>query len=421
MDPRTTPAFLRGMTQSRSVTRRDWSRVTRREAMRLAGLSAAGLALSACGVQGKKAAPPKKDAVADYWASKKKNGTLRFANWPLYIDKDGKKYPSLELFTADTGIQVSYTEAIQDTPSFFGKIQPQLAAGGDIGYDLMVLTNSIQLNKAIALGYLVPLDHSKLPNFAAHAAQKVKNPVWDPGNTYTIPWTVGLTGIAYNPKYVDEVTSINDLWNPKYKGKVGMMLDTQEVANFGMFALGIDPDKSTEADWRKAAAKLQEQRDAGLVRKYYENDYVDALVRGDVWITMAWSGDIFQQVAEGKDLKFVVPAEGGTIWTDNMCIPKTAQNPVDALTLMDYVYQPKIATMLVEYINYITPVPATKDLVLADAAKAKGEDKEALEQLAESPMIYPSDADMARLRSYKTLTPAEEKVFEDIFQPITQG
>lgn len=157
------------------------------------------------------------------------------------------------------------------------------------------------------------------------------------------------------------------------------------------------------------------------MRKYYENDYVDALARGDIWITMAWSGDIFQQIAEGKDLRFVVPDEGGTIWTDNMCIPKTAQNPVDALTLMDYVYQPKIATMLVEYINFITPVSSAKDLVLADAAKAKGDEKKALEQIAESPLIFPSEADMAKLRSYKTLNSAEEKVFEDIFQPITQG
>ncbi len=413
MHPRTNPAFLRGMTQSRSVTRRD--------ALRLAGLSAAGLALAGCGVQGKKVAPPQKDAVADYWAAKKQNGTLRFANWPLYIDKDGKRYPSLEMFTADTGIKVSYQEAIQDNPSFFGKVQPLLASGSDIGYDLMVLTNGIHLGRAMQLGYLAPLDHSKLPNFAANAAQKVKGPTWDPNNTYTIPWTVGLTGIAYNPKYVDEVKSVEDLWNPKYKGKVGMMSDSQEIANFALFSLGVDPDKSTETDWRKAGEKLKAQRDAGLVRRYYENDYVDALARGDVWITMAWSGDIFQQVAEGKDLKFVIPQEGGTIWTDNMCIPKTAQNPVDALKLMDYVYQPKIATMLVEAINYITPVPATKDLVLADAAKKTGEEKKALEQLANSPMIYPAESDMARLRSYKTLTPAEEKVFESIFQPITQG
>lgn len=413
MDFRTNPALLRGMTQSRSVSRRD--------ALRLAGLSAAGLALAGCGVQGKKAAPPRKDAVAAYWASHKKNGVLRFANWPLYIDKDGKRYPSLEMFTADTGIKVSYREAIQDNPTFFGKIQPLLAANNDIGFDVMVLTNGLHLTRALNLGYLVPVDHSRLPNFAANAAPKVKNPIWDPGNAHTVPWMVGVTGIAYNPRYVDEVTSVEDLWNPRYKGKVGMMLDTQEIANFGMFALGVDPDASTEADWRRAGERLKAQRDAGLVRKYYENDYVDALARGDIWITMAWSGDIFQQVAEGKDLRFVIPREGGTIWTDNLCIPKTAQNPVDALALMDYVYQPKIATMLVEAVNYITPVPATKDLVLADAAKATGEEKASLERMAGSPLIFPAESDMGRLRSFKVLSAAEEKVFESVFQPISQG
>ncbi|WP_285772830.1 spermidine/putrescine ABC transporter substrate-binding protein [Microtetraspora sp. NBRC 13810] len=402
------------MTQNRHPSRRD--------ALRLAGLSAAGLALAACGVQGQRVAPPAQDAVAGYWSGKKKNGALRFANWPLYIDKDGSKYPSLEKFTAESGIKVTYQEPIQDMTTWFGKIQPLLAANQDIGYDLMVMTNGIHLGRAIDLGYLVPLDHAKLPNFAANASPSVKNPVWDKNNTYTIPWTVGVTGIAYNPKYVDgDITSIQELWNPKYKGKIGMMLDVQEVANFGMFALGIDPDKSVQADWEKAAAKLQEQRDAGLVRKYYENDYVDALVRGDIWITMAWSGDIFQQITEGENLRFVVPEEGGTIWTDNMCIPKTAQNPVDALTLMDYVYRPEIAQMLVEYINYITPVPATKDLVLAHAGQEKGEDRKFLEEVAASPLIYPSDADLARLRSYKSLSSAEEKVYEGLFQPITQG
>ncbi|MFC4591790.1 polyamine ABC transporter substrate-binding protein [Sphaerisporangium corydalis] len=412
-------AFLRGLTQSRGRT---GSPITRRDALRVAGLSAAALGLAACGVQGKKVAAPQASAAAGYWADKKKTGTLRFANWPLYIDKEGKKYPTLEKFTKDTGIKVTYQEAIQDNSTWFGKIQPQLSAGQDIGYDLMVMTNGIQLGRAIALGYLVQLDHSKLPNFAANAGARYKNPTFDPNNTYTVPWQSGLTGIAYNPKYIDgDVTSIKELWNPKYKGKVGMLLDSQEIANFGMFLLGIDPDKSVQADWEKAGVKLQEQRDAGIVRKYYENDYVDALVRGDIWICMAWSGDIYQQVAEGQDLKFVVPDEGGNIWTDNMCIPKTAQNPVDALAMMDFVYQPEVAATLAKYITYITPVPATQALVKAEADKASGDEKKSLELMASSPLIYPSEADMAKLRSYKTLTSAEEKVFEGIFQPITQG
>ncbi|WP_182877513.1 polyamine ABC transporter substrate-binding protein [Microbispora sp. H10670] len=409
------PAFLRGTTQRR---------LGRRDAFRLAGLSAAGLALAACGVQGKGTAKPTSSAQAQsevekYWSGKTGNGHVDFANWPLYMDP---KQPELKQFTKQTGITVTYKEVIQDNPSWFAKIQPQLAAGQSIDYDLMVVTNGLHFTQLVQLGYLVPLDHSKLPNFAANAGDRYKNESFDPGNVYSIPWASGMTGIAYNPKYVDTPpTSMADLWNPKYKGKVGMMSDSQEIANFGLFALGIDPDKSTEADWEKAAAKLREQRDAGIVRKYYDQAYIDPLAKGDIWLTMAWSGDVFQKnVSDGTDLKFVLPKEGATIWTDNMMIPKTATNPVDAITLMDFFYDVNVAGRLAEYINYVTPVPAAKDVIAADAAKATGEDKKLLDAVAGSELVFPTEDDYARLRSYKNFaTPQEQKKFESIFQAIT--
>ncbi|MBB2743317.1 UNVERIFIED_ORG: spermidine/putrescine transport system substrate-binding protein [Microbispora rosea subsp. rosea] len=415
-DPyRQDPALLRGMTQRR---------LGRRDAFRLAGLSAAGLALAACGVQGKGAARPSSSAQAQsevekYWSGKTKNGHVDFANWPLYMDP---KQPELKQFTQQTGITVTYKEVIQDNPSWFAKIQPQLAAGQSIDYDLMVVTNGLHFTQLVQLGYLVPLDHTKLPNFTANAGERYKNESFDPGNVYSIPWASGMTGIAYNPKYVDTPpTSMADLWNPKYKGKVGMMSDSQEIANFGLFALGIDPDTSTEADWQKAAAKLQEQRDAGIVRKYYDQAYIDPLAKGDIWLTMAWSGDVFQKnVSDGTDLKFVIPQEGATIWTDNMMIPKTATNPVDAIMLMDFFYDVNVAGHLAEYINYVTPVPAAKDVIAADATKATGADKKLLEQVSTSPLVFPSAEDYAKLRSYKNFkTPQEQKKFESIFQAIT--
>ena len=59
---------------------------------------------------------------------------------------------------------------------------------------------------------------------------------------------------------------------------------------------------------------------------------------------MAWSGDIFQLNSGGRRdrAQFAIPSEGAVIWTDNMCIPVGVENPVDAITYMDYVYQPKI-------------------------------------------------------------------------------
>ncbi|GAA0343924.1 spermidine/putrescine ABC transporter substrate-binding protein [Actinoallomurus spadix] len=402
------PELLRGMTRSR------------RDALRLFGLAGAGLGLAACGVKGQKAAPAKQSDVQKYWNGKTKHGHVNFANWPLYMDKG--RTP-LKQFTKETGISVTYREVIQDDPSWFGKIQPQLQANQSIGYDLMVITNGVSFTKLTELGYLVPLDHSKMPNFAKNAGAAYKNESFDPGNVYSVPYQTGITGIAYDPaKTGREITSLADLWDPKFKGKVGMFSDVQEIGNFGMMAVGVNPEQSTADDWKKAGAKLQEQKDQGIVRKYFDQDYIDALSRGDIWLSMAYSGDIFQQnLSEGSNLKFVIPEEGGTIWTDNLTIPKTAENPVDALTLLDYFYRPDVAAQLAEIVSYVTPVPGAKDVLAAEAAKATGSRKKTLQTLADSPLIFPSDADYARLRHYRKMTTAEEQQYNGVFQKITAG
>ncbi|WP_328469687.1 spermidine/putrescine ABC transporter substrate-binding protein [Actinoplanes sp. NBC_00393] len=398
-------------------------RLGRRDALRLGGLSAMGAFLAACGVEGKgkpgaSAAP---DAVAKFWSGKVQNNKLDFAGWPLYMDP---KKPELKKFTEKTGIAVKYDEVIQEMGPWFAKVQPQLSAGQSIGYDLMVITNGMQFGQFRDAGFLAPLDHSKLPNYAANAAKSYAQSAYDPGNVFSIPWASGITGIAYDEaKTGRPITKLADLWDPAFKGKVGMFSDLQELANFGLLAAGLDPAKSEEADWKKAAAKLQEQKDAGIVRKYYDQSYIDALGKGEVWITQAWSGDVFQKnVSDGTNFKFVIPEEGGTIWTDNMAIPITAANPVDAIMLMDFFYEVENAATLAEYINYVCPVPAAQAAMRKHAAALTGEDKAYLESVAESPLVFPGEADYAKLHYYVGFNTAEEQQdFSKVFDPIVLG
>ncbi len=407
------PILLRGLTQRR---------LNRRDALRISGLSLTGLALAACGVKGQGTATPTTpaaDAVRKYWANKTKHGKLDFANWPLYMDP---KKPELAKFTAATGIAVNYQEVIPEMGPWFSKVQPQLAAGQSIGYDLMVITNGIQFKQFVQSNFLAPLDHAQLPNFQANAGAAYKTTSYDPGNVYSVPWASGMTGIAYDPsKIKDPITKLSDLWNPAYKGKVGMFSDTQELGNFGMMVLGIDPAKSTPDDWQRAADKLKEQKAAGIVRKYYDQSYIDALGSGEVWITQAWSGDILQKnVSEGRDFKFIIPDEGATIWTDNFAIPITAANPVDAIMCMDFFYKPEIAATLAEYIGYVTPVPDAKAIIqqAADAAKP-GDDKDYLQAIATSSLVFPDSATYAKLRYYRDFAnAAEQNKYQTIFEPI---
>lgn len=412
------PDLLRGLTMPR---------VSRRRALQLGGLSTLGLALTACSIPGAKGSELGLNAarkeIRTFWKEQKKTGSFRFGNWPLYIDVDDKnqsKHPSLDLFTRQTGIKVTYSEDIQDNASFFGKIQPQLAAGQDIGYDIIVITNGLYLDKLIELDYVLPLDQNRMPNFYAYASDLVKNPSYDRGNVYTMAWQSGITGIGYDPKRLGrEITSWEDLQDPALKGKIGMFGDTADLPNAALCAIGVNPETSTEADWVKASDWLKRQRP--LVRKYYDQGYAAALAKGDIWASMAYSGDIFIANSEGANLKFVVPKEGASIWTDNMVIPAHAKHPLDAMTYMDWVYQPDVASMLAQYIDYITPVPASADSMRKEAEGLSGSDKQDLLALTEDPLIFPSESDYAKLHRFRVLAPEEEKRWNELFEPIYQS
>ena len=137
---------------------------------------------------------------------------------------------------------------------------------------------------------------------------------------------------------------------------------------------------------------------------------------------MAWSGDIFQQnLSSGTDLKFVIPDEGGTLWTDNMMIPRYAQNPVDAMMLMDWYYRPEIAAQLTESINYISAVPAAQRIIARDAARATGSSRQLLHEVATSELVWPSAADYKRLFSYADVTGKLQAQYEATFNPVIRG
>jgi len=405
-------SLLRGMTSRR---------LGRRDALRISGLTALGAALAACGVQGKgspqaSAAP---DAVEKFWSGKTKTNHVDFANWPLYMDP---KHPELKKFTAETGISVNYQEVIQEMGPWFAKTQPQLSAGQSIGFDLMVITNSIQFAQFRDSGFLAPLDHTKLPNFTKNAAASYTKEAFDPGNVYSVPWTSGMTGIAYDESKTGRpITKLADLWDPKFKGKIGMFSDSQELGNFGLLKLGIDPAKSTAEDWKKAADDLKKQKP--LVRKYYDQSYIDALGNGEVWITQAWSGDVFQKnISDSRNFKFVIPEEGGTIWTDNMTIPITAKAPVDAITLIDFFYRTDIAASLAEYISYVCPVPSAQEQMRQDAAKATGDTKQSILDVANSKLVFPSQDIYDKLHYYVSFeNVADQQTFQKTFEPIVLG
>ena len=405
------PALWRGLTRQR-LSRRGLLRA----GALTAGAVAAGTAglsglLAGCGDGSVAAAASDPAGSVAWWSKQRLHHTVNFANWPDYIDVLNGKHPTLEHFTALTGIRVSYSEPVSDDITFYNSIKPSLQRHQYTGYDIIVTTtNSPALGELISNGWLTPLDQSMMSNFRRYASRLAENPPWDPGNTYTMTWQSGWTAIGYNAKIVtDPGTSVGILFDGKYAGKVGMMSDLQELGSVGLLAIGVDPPTSTEADWRRAAAFLQKQKSAGIVRGYYDQSYIDKLKSGEIVVSQAYSGDIFQANLQQRyqDLQLMMPVEGGMFWTDNMCIPMYAQNPKDAMALMDYFYQPQVEAVVEYYNDYVCPVPAAQHVLLApsgwaaEALAAMGpEVGKPPAHAANSPLVFPTPQYQARSRNY---------------------
>jgi len=349
-------------------------------------------------------------------------GQLDFANWPLYIDiDDSGAYPTLDKFTAETGISVRYLEDINDNEEFFGLVQPDLAAGNPTGYDLMVFTDWT-VERMIRLGYLEPLDHSLLPTFAANAQELYLDPWYDPGNVYSIPYQSGITGIAYNPTLTGrEITSFDDLFDPEFAGRAGIFSEMRDTLCLTLLSMGVEPVTATIEQVQAAQQKLLEAAQRNQFRSDYGNDYYDALAAGDLAITIAWSGDISQmQLYDNADVRFVVPETGGMLWVDNMVIPKGAAHPIDAHAMMDFWYDVENATALTEYIGYFTPVSGVAEQVLEDAQTARDEgDEEWAAQLEViSQTAFPSNDQLQNVYTYPQLTEEEERTWNDLFNEV---
>ncbi len=299
--------------------------------------------------------------------------TLHFSNWTLYIDnKPGNRHPSLDQFQKKYGVHVAYAEDINDNASFFSKIQPALQSGQSTGRDLIVMTdNSRYPSLLIKKGWVEKIDKSAIPNLKNLIPQQ-RHPNWDPNRDYSLPWQSGMTGIGWNSKLTDPIETMGDLLgNKKLKGKVGLINEFADTLALIMAYNGDDPSKVTDKTFNKAIDTIQKSVHSGQIRAFYGNDYSGPFSKGDLVATMAWSGDVVQLQADNAHLQWNLPDTGGDIWTDNMLIPKGG-NVYTASVYMNWVYTPKIAAEIEDYVNYICPVLGAKEVLLKqDPAIAK--------------------------------------------------
>ncbi len=391
-------AVDRTLTQARS-TRRAFVGRAGSLALASTGLSAA---LAACGGAEGAAERSGGQAAAPQANTPKTPLTeVDWSNWTLYVDP--KELRRLE---RRTGLEVNYTEDVNDNNEFFGKVRQPLEQNRPIGRDLVVLTDWMTA-RWIRLGYLRPIDKRNVPN-ARNLQPTLQNPTFDRGRRFSLPWQSGMTAIGYNKRAVGEIRSIKQLFDPKFKGKVTMLTEARDSASLVLLMNGIRPERATIDQVLQAIETIDEANRAGQIRRFTGNDYTKDLTSGNVDLAVAYSGDMVQLKADNPELEFVIPEEGAVIWSDNMMVPEGAEQAYAAEVVMNYFYDPQVAARTAAYVNYVTPVAPARDVLARTDPET-----------AENPLIFPDEATLQRLSPYPVLDVNEEQQMNEAFQGVT--
>jgi spermidine/putrescine transport system substrate-binding protein len=331
-------------------------------------------------------------------------GELVISQWPFYIDRN-----TIPEFEKQDGVKVDYIEDVNDNNEIFAKLRPDLQNGESADRSIIVVSDWMA-RKMYDLGYLQNLDKDAIPTVNENMLDGLKSTSIDPDRSYTVPWQSGLTGLVVNTKEAPDVTSINDIFDPKYKGKVTVLTELRDTVPMILQGNGISPEDATTQDWIDAIDQLDEAVKSGQIRKLTGNDYTDDIARGDIVIALGWSGDAVQLQADDPAIEFVKPEDGCLLWSDNMVIPIGAPNPDAAYAFMNYVYDPANQTQIAEYNSYITPVKGVQEIFRQETP-----------ELAESELIFPTEEYTADCSTIDNPPAEGVQEVEDRWQQLISG
>ncbi len=388
---------------------RQLARMSRRRFLGRSGLALGGLAigptlLAACGGDDSGGGGGGGGAadVPDFEPTT--SDALRISNWPAYIDEE-----TVGLFETESGLSVTYTEDVNSNEEYFARIREPLSRGEDVGSDLFIVTDFL-VNRLIGLGWLAPMDDANVPN-KENLVANLADVEYDPERRFSLPWFSGFTSIAYNQALTGrEITSISDLFDPEFAGQVTMFSDMRDGLGLILLEQGKSPADATLEDIQAAADRVAEAKEAGQIRRFTGNDYLDDLAAGNTAVAEVYSGDVAQLLGDNPDLRFVVPEEGMLQFSDNMVMPISTANSAGVEEWMNYVYDPVNMARITAYVQYIPPVEGTgEELATLDPA------------LADNPLINPPEEYTSAAVVWRPLSDEEDQEFTSIYAEVTEG
>ncbi|TCT03662.1 spermidine/putrescine transport system substrate-binding protein [Tepidamorphus gemmatus] len=280
---------------------------------------------------------------------------LVISNWDGYMAPD-----AIAGFTAATGEAAEMVVHATNE-----EIMGKLIASGGKGFDVVFVSSPFAevLNK---MGLLEPIDPAKVPNLANLYPEATALP-HDPGNTFSVPYAWGTTGLCYRSDLVSpEPTSWKDLLTPSEanRGKVTLLGTDRWLLAAGFLARGYSVNDTDPAHLDEVVADLTAAKSTMLA--FDDTTFYSKLVSGEATLAHAWDGWCNYGIAENPAIRFTVPVEGSDLWVDTMVVLKASNNKDGAFKFINYILDADNHRWAAENILYKVPNKPAMDSLSPD-------------------------------------------------------
>jgi spermidine/putrescine transport system substrate-binding protein len=275
---------------------------------------------------------------------------VNLAIWSNYVSSE-----LLDSFEKKTGIKVQVSN-YSSNEELLAKLQ-----AGASGYDVAV-PSDYMVTVMSHLGLLVPLDRAQIPN-VKHVSSEFLGRSYDPKNEVSLPYDWGTTGIAVNRElYKGKITGWKDLFTKAdLAGKFSLLDDPRETLGAALKSLGLSLDSRSPEEIARAKELLLRVRPAV---KEFTSEPLMPLVNGEISVAHAYMSDALQaRRKSGGKIEYVLPVEGGTLWIDNLVIPKGGAHLREAHAFINFLLEPSSAVQTVKSVLVAPTVMGVRDLL----------------------------------------------------------
>ena len=270
----------------------------------------------------------------------KDNGVVNVLNWSSYIPDD-----VIKDFEKEYNIKVNY-----GTYSSNEELLAKLSSSKEGTYDV-VFPSDYMVELMIQKDMLQRIDKRKLNNYS-NINNVFLNQPYDHNNSYSLPFLLATSVIAYNSENVGPINDYFDLKNENYKNDIVLLDDERITIGAFLQSLGYDINDYDD-DHLEEAYQLYKKIKPNI--KAFDSDAPKTfLITGETNIGVIWNAEAILAKEENHNIKIVYPKSGYALSMDNYVITKGSKNIDNAYLFIDYLLRDDVCKRIINDYPYIS-------------------------------------------------------------------